>query len=659
MMPLAARRLLVVEALALLSVASLAHAQTWTGLGADNKWSTTLNWDTAVPGTGNTANFVDTGNSKTNISLSGGSQPIGTLNFDTASAAAYNLGVLSSGDTFTFDPGGTITMGSAVTNAETINAAIVASGGLNINLSSATTAPGLKLEGGIALEGTLNLGPTGTTSGPGASGAITVDRPITGGGNVNSTIRTGSLNLNAQSTYSGGTTFNATNGGEQPAIRLGVDTVGSPGAVESGPLGTGSITTQSGNPVVFQPIGGDRTIANDWLFVNAIFVGATASAPLVDTTPHNLTLTGPVALGTSGRILTNNFPAGVSLNFGSSTVTSNLTLSSALTFQTQTSIAGTTGGGKAIINDPIVDGIAAGAITVQNSAIVVMKNANNSYTGATTIQGTGGTPGLPNPTLLVDGAKTGTGAVNVNTQCNNGATPAAAVACSAATAVSIRGVGLLGGTGSIAGAVANNGIISPGDVAGTPGTLTLTGNLTDGSNATPIAFSSHWAIDLNGAASDKLVVGGNIDLTKVDNLDISGTGSGTSWVIATYAGTLTGTFDAITPGYSVNYGTGTNSQITLNLAPVGVPGDYNNNGIVDAGDYVIWRKLNGQAVALQNEVSGTTPGQVTQEDYNAWRARFGNPPGSGSSLGGTAVPEPGSVMLMMFAVGAAFCFQRR
>src|SRR4051812_40413821 len=309
---------------------STAQAQTWTGLGADNKWSTVGNWDTGVPGSGNQANFVDTGNGNTNISLSGGNQPIGTLNFDTATAAAFNLGVLNSGDKFTVDGGGSIVIGSAVTNVETINAAIDTGGDLNINLSSAPTAPGLKLEGTLNLNGFLNLGPTGTTSGPGASGAITVDAPITGPGILNSTIRTGSLNLNAQSTYSGGTFFNATNGGEQPAIRLGVDSVGLPGAVVSGPLGTGIITTASGNPAVFQPVGGDRTIANDWHFVNAIFVGATASAPLVDATPHNLTLTGNVTLDTTGRVLTNNLPAGVSLNFGSATVTSNLTLNAAL-----------------------------------------------------------------------------------------------------------------------------------------------------------------------------------------------------------------------------------------------------------------------------------------------------------------------------------------
>jgi PEP-CTERM motif len=65
---------------------------------------------------------------------------------------------------------------------------------------------------------------------------------------------------------------------------------------------------------------------------------------------------------------------------------------------------------------------------------------------------------------------------------------------------------------------------------------------------------------------------------------------------------------------------------------------------VDAADYVTWRK----GGPLQNEVA--TIGSVTPEDYTAWRARFGNMSGSGSSLAGAAaVPEPNTVLLL--AVG--------
>jgi PEP-CTERM motif len=87
-------------------------------------------------------------------------------------------------------------------------------------------------------------------------------------------------------------------------------------------------------------------------------------------------------------------------------------------------------------------------------------------------------------------------------------------------------------------------------------------------------------------------------------------------------------------------------------SPAGVQGDYNNDGTVDAADYVLWRK----GGPLMNEVD--TPGLVNGADYTAWRARFGNPGGAGAGVIVTAtVPEPATLVLLMFAV-AGWCLQR-
>lgn len=95
----------------------------------------------------------------------------------------------------------------------------------------------------------------------------------------------------------------------------------------------------------------------------------------------------------------------------------------------------------------------------------------------------------------------------------------------------------------------------------------------------------------------------------------------------------------------------------LNAVPVaGVPGDYNQNGVVDAADYVVWRNTLGTNSALPNEVSGVTPGTVTQEDYAAWRARFGNT--SGAGLGAAQVPEPAAALLGLVGL-ALSCTCRR
>jgi mannan endo-1,4-beta-mannosidase len=76
-----------------------------------------------------------------------------------------------------------------------------------------------------------------------------------------------------------------------------------------------------------------------------------------------------------------------------------------------------------------------------------------------------------------------------------------------------------------------------------------------------------------------------------------------------------------------------------NSAPL--PGDYNRNGSVDIGDYVLWRKTQGQTgwgLAADSDLNGV----VDAVDFAAWRANFGQSPGGGSIAGG-AVPEPQSL----------------
>jgi hypothetical protein len=85
---------------------------------------------------------------------------------------------------------------------------------------------------------------------------------------------------------------------------------------------------------------------------------------------------------------------------------------------------------------------------------------------------------------------------------------------------------------------------------------------------------------------------------------------------------------------------------SMRFTTPGVAGDYNNNGSVDAADYVLWRK----GGALQNEVDA--PGTVNGADYTAWRSRFGNSgTGSGSALEGAAVPEASTFALLFTATG--------
>jgi hypothetical protein len=54
-----------------------------------------------------------------------------------------------------------------------------------------------------------------------------------------------------------------------------------------------------------------------------------------------------------------------------------------------------------------------------------------------------------------------------------------------------------------------------------------------------------------------------------------------------------------------------------------LPGDYNQNGSVDAADYVVWRKTIGNEVANYAEADGDGDGIVGQGDHGVWVAHFG------------------------------------
>lgn len=64
------------------------------------------------------------------------------------------------------------------------------------------------------------------------------------------------------------------------------------------------------------------------------------------------------------------------------------------------------------------------------------------------------------------------------------------------------------------------------------------------------------------------------------------------------------------------------------LVQPGLTGDYNNDGSVDAADYVLWRKNQGKNATLPND---STPGNVGQDDFLTWRNHFGQSAGQGSS----------------------------
>jgi exopolysaccharide biosynthesis protein len=90
---------------------------------------------------------------------------------------------------------------------------------------------------------------------------------------------------------------------------------------------------------------------------------------------------------------------------------------------------------------------------------------------------------------------------------------------------------------------------------------------------------------------------------------------------------------------------GNERLVGSNLAVFALPnGDYNQNGLVDAGDYIEWRKSIGGQMA-----------------YDAWRYRFGNAAGAVGSA--ATVPELSAakmaLLISFIAMGGRICLTRR
>jgi hypothetical protein len=101
----------------------------------------------------------------------------------------------------------------------------------------------------------------------------------------------------------------------------------------------------------------------------------------------------------------------------------------------------------------------------------------------------------------------------------------------------------------------------------------------------------------------------------------------------------TGTFVTMNPDQGAFF-----DDLSLTLASAVLEGDHNGDGIVDAADYVAWRK---NPTAFGGDAG-----------YDDWVANFGEP-GPGGGNGGSAVPEPAAGLLALVAAACSATIRRQ
>lgn len=83
--------------------------------------------------------------------------------------------------------------------------------------------------------------------------------------------------------------------------------------------------------------------------------------------------------------------------------------------------------------------------------------------------------------------------------------------------------------------------------------------------------------------------------------------------------------------------------------------DFNNNGVVDGGDFLIWQRNFGSTTPA-TPGDANADGSVNAADYAIWKSKFGGPASAASAAG---VPEPGACLLAAAAFGGVVAFRRR
>jgi hypothetical protein len=193
-----------------------------------------------------------------------------------------------------------------------------------------------------------------------------------------------------------------------------------------------------------------------------------------------------------------------------------------------------------------------------------------------------------------------------------------------------------------------------------------------GSLASQVAVNEGGAISGNGWVGSNLTLRGDLAFSSTSPLRVAGTADiagGELKLIDGYTqpvntisapfpvlevfggiqGTLSTTVDSqLAAGMFLHSIAPVGNQLVIQVRSVGNTGDYNTNGVVDAADYVVWRKTLNANVTPGSGADGNNSGVIDAGDYNVWRFNFGAVIGqaAGGSISVAAVPEPRAAVIL-------------
>jgi len=417
------------------------------------------------------------------------------------------------------------------------------------------------------------------------------------------------------------------------AVSFSVNTAGGAGGrspdIDGGPGNSGVVqlapdltVIPSGQPPLILD-GGVGTLANGWKLLTRE-LAVQSGGVVIETSPfstgNDLVLTGGTVFAGLGWTMTGAAQIG---GFGQ--------LSGAVAGGATNDIA--VSGGALTLGDANSNaGFSfAGTVDIASGATLNLLDANAAELGAlTTLAGGGRLNSLNGVELGAGEIMTASAAAEIGGKFTNQGT----VNGPTAAGQFLTFTDDVDGAGSYTGNVLFSDGFSPGN---SPAAVSLENVAFDSSAELRIelgglqAGTEHDQLNVAGTAS----LGGALQIHLINDFVPA---AGDSFEILNWD-TLSGTFDTLTlPALSAGLMWNASQLYTLGALNVALAGDYNFDGIVDAADYVVWRKGIG--------VASTPP------NYNLWRTNFGEPNGGSgatAALPNSAVPEPASLALLLVA----------